>query len=145
MIALSGALLVVAIGLLLVRFFGGSVLYVYGCIGSTLLAGLALYQGVRQRADEGLPGVGGQGAGQHGVDGLGTSTAKPGPHPDTGGHMSLLPTAVSTDVDTVLILPDRTRYHRPSCRYVAAAPHSTAMTRHEAVDLGHQPCGVCRP
>ena len=46
--------------------------------------------------------------------------------------------------DRVIAYPDRSRFHRPDCRY-AALPGGEKLTRDTAVRRGYDPCGVCKP
>lgn len=46
---------------------------------------------------------------------------------------------------TVVVIPDRGRYHRPDCRYVRGAAGAVELTRAQAGRQGFEPCGVCKP
>lgn len=52
--------------------------------------------------------------------------------------------AVSSDDDRVVAYPDRSRFHRPDCRY-ASIPGGEKIAREAAVRRGYDPCGVCKP
>jgi hypothetical protein len=59
---------------------------------------------------------------------------------------SSVPEAPSTtDLGTVVIIPDRGRFHRSACRYVKNASDTRTRTRPQAVGEGYVPCGVCKP
>jgi hypothetical protein len=49
------------------------------------------------------------------------------------------------DSGTVVIIPDRGRFHRSACRYVKNATDTRTRTRTQAVGEGYVPCGVCKP
>jgi hypothetical protein len=46
---------------------------------------------------------------------------------------------------TVVVIPQRSRFHVPQCRFVRDVVGTEQMTRAQAEDQGHQPCDVCRP
>lgn len=50
----------------------------------------------------------------------------------------------SADDDRVIAYPDRSRFHRPDCRY-ASIPGGEKIARDAAVRRGYDPCGVCKP
>ena len=52
--------------------------------------------------------------------------------------------AVTGDDDRVVAYPDRSRFHRPDCRY-ASIPGGEKIAREAAVRRGYDPCGVCKP
>jgi hypothetical protein len=49
------------------------------------------------------------------------------------------------DLGTVVVIPDRGRFHRSACRYVRNATDTRTRTRSQAVGEGYVPCGVCKP
>lgn len=46
--------------------------------------------------------------------------------------------------ERVVAYPDRSRFHRPDCRY-AALPGGEKIARDTAIRRGYDPCGVCKP
>lgn len=48
------------------------------------------------------------------------------------------------DQDRVVAYADRSRFHRPECRY-ASIPGGEKIARAAAVRRGYDPCGVCKP
>lgn len=46
--------------------------------------------------------------------------------------------------DRVVAYADRSRFHRPDCRY-ASIPGGEKIMRESAVRRGYDPCGVCKP
>jgi hypothetical protein len=45
----------------------------------------------------------------------------------------------------VVVIPDRGRFHTPSCRFVREVLGTEELTRNQAERQGYQPCGVCKP
>ena len=43
------------------------------------------------------------------------------------------------------MIPDRGRFHLPSCRFVRDALGTEELTRAQAGKQGYQACGVCKP
>ena len=52
--------------------------------------------------------------------------------------------APEDDAGRVVAYADRSRFHRPDCRY-AAAPGGERVARETALRRGYDPCGVCKP
>ncbi|MDP9069059.1 MAG: hypothetical protein M3N53_12045 [Actinomycetota bacterium] len=48
------------------------------------------------------------------------------------------------DGDRVIAYADRSRFHRPDCRY-ASIPGGEEISRQAAQRRGYDPCGVCKP
>ncbi len=46
--------------------------------------------------------------------------------------------------DAVVAYPDRSRFHRPECRY-ASLPGGEKISRDAAMRRGYDPCRVCKP
>ena len=75
---------------------------------------------------------------------------KPQPTPQPAGRAESEPTQATAVVpaedeqDSVIAYPDRSRFHRPDCRY-AALPGGEKLVRETAVRRGYDPCGVCKP
>jgi hypothetical protein len=46
---------------------------------------------------------------------------------------------------TVVVIPDRGKYHRPECRYVRGAVGAEQRTKTQASKQGFTACGVCKP
>ena len=45
---------------------------------------------------------------------------------------------------TVVVVPDRDKYHKETCRY-AKNPAAMTMTKAAARRQGYKPCGICKP
>jgi hypothetical protein len=46
---------------------------------------------------------------------------------------------------SVVVIPDRGRFHRAECRYVRGAADAQELTKAQAARQGYEPCGVCSP
>lgn len=47
--------------------------------------------------------------------------------------------------ETVVVIPERGRFHRPDCRYVRDVEGAREMTKTGARRQGYSACGVCKP
>ena len=56
-----------------------------------------------------------------------------------------VPTAAPTKRGGVIVMPDRGKFHTPSCRYVRGAEGALELTRAAATRQGYVACGVCNP
>lgn len=61
------------------------------------------------------------------------AAAKPAPKPRT-----------SAAEVTVVVIPDRDKFHKDSCRY-AKSPAAMTMPKGAARKEGYKPCGICKP
>jgi hypothetical protein len=50
-----------------------------------------------------------------------------------------------TRAGSVVVVPDRDRYHRHDCRFVRDAPDAEVLSKTAAGRQGFTPCGVCKP
>ncbi len=55
------------------------------------------------------------------------------------------PHAAAPPVEDVVLVPERGRYHRPTCRYARGVASAQRMGADAARAAGHQPCGICKP
>ncbi len=162
MIVISGALVLVALVLLVVGLTMTDLPFVYGSIAVSLLALVFLVLGILQRRNEQLPAASG-----------GPSPApSPSPAPTEGATAALpvqtIPAAdlrkpgssvrvddeppVEQDAEEldeevggyVLVVPGRPRYHVEGCRYLAGKDVEEVDIL-DARDEGFTPCGVCKP
>jgi len=46
---------------------------------------------------------------------------------------------------SVVVVPDRTKYHLDGCRFVRGLSGAQVLTRAAAAGRGYAPCGVCKP
>ena len=66
----------------------------------------------------------------------------PGPGPQQTAPVPMV--GAEGDTDRVTAYADRSRFHRPECRY-ASAPGGERISRETALRRGYDPCGVCKP
>ena len=157
MIVISGALVLVALVLLVAGLIGGTLVLVYASIGVSIVSALALAAGVLQRRGE--PAVAADGVG----DLESTRIIAPAKPADRDLAAASSPAAaapaaavaVSEQAEpeddeeleyggTVFIVDGRPRYHVEGCRYLANK-ESEALDVLDAREEGFTPCGVCRP
>jgi hypothetical protein len=53
--------------------------------------------------------------------------------------------AAKTTAGVVIVIPDRGKFHRPGCRYLANASDTVELTKAQARRQGYEACGVCTP
>lgn len=134
MIVISGALVLVALVLLVIGLVGPSLGFVYASIGASLAAFAFLVIGVLQRRKE-----------EAVVDGAPASAADIAAAirtPDTAP----VPERVSASglVGDVLVVEGRPRYHVAGCRYLTGKD-ARAVEVGQAQADGFTACGVCKP
>ena len=65
------------------------------------------------------------------------------------GRTAVLPPADAVpspaDLDRVVVIADRTKFHVSDCRFVRLAADTSLLTRQAAQDQGYLGCGVCKP
>lgn len=66
------------------------------------------------------------------------STAK------SGAKKAAAKPAAATGASTVVVIPDRDKFHRDSCRY-AKNPAAMSMAKSAAKRQGYKPCATCKP
>jgi hypothetical protein len=135
-IVISGALVLVALVLLVIGLIGPSLGFVYASIGASLAAFAFLVVGILQRRKEEPVGI----------DGAPTSAA------DIAAAIRTPETRpVSTEELTtsgvegeVLVVEGRPRYHVGGCRYLTGKDATTVAVSQARAD-GYTACGVCKP
>lgn len=152
MIVISGALVLVALILLIVGVVGPDLTFVYASIGVSLVSLVFLVIGILQRR------------GDAGADA--DAAATPAPEVAQGPADSVttvLPSQVGTSrrvteqapiadsadeepraAGDVLVVEGRPRYHVEGCRYLSGK-QAELVDVLEARDEGFTPCGVCKP
>ncbi len=169
MIVISGALVLVALGLLIAGLVvSGGLALVYASIGVSLLSAAFLGLGVRQRrgelavtaaspAAEDSVVVRAPAAEQPAAEQPVTEQPSPPAPPAEAETVAVTPVVadeevapepvpaapVTTDAE-VYVVPGRPRYHAEGCRFLAGR-EVEGRTRAEARDEGFEPCGVCKP
>ena len=68
----------------------------------------------------------------------------PPPEPVVSHETQPVPVVDGDDDERVVAYADRSRFHRPECRY-ASVPGGERLTRSTATRRGYDPCGVCKP
>ena len=53
--------------------------------------------------------------------------------------------AKATGTAQVVVIPDRGKFHVPTCRFVKDVPGTVTLTKPTAKRQGYAPCGVCKP
>lgn len=69
---------------------------------------------------------------------------QPAPAAEPGSTQATPVVDAADEQDRVVAYPDRSRFHRPDCRY-AALPGGEKLARETAVRRGYDACGVCKP
>ena len=157
MIVISGALVLVALVLLVSGLVVSNLVLVYLSIGVSIVSALALFAGVLQRRGE--PAVAGESVGDLESTRI-IAAPKPADRDLAAASRPVVaaPVAVPTvepvpveDGDeeleyggTVFIVDGRPRYHVEGCRYLANK-EAEALDVLDAREEGFTPCGVCRP
>ena len=136
MIVISGALVLVALILLVIGLVSASLTFVYASIAVSVLSFVALIVGVVQRRGQDQAAEGGAS-----VD----AEVVPAPQDDVTDVAPVRRPAVVPAVGgEVLVVAGRPRYHVEGCRYLAGKdPESVDVAR--AVEEGFTACGVCKP
>ena len=67
--------------------------------------------------------------------------------PSTGGTTTRVSArgAAPAAGASVVVVPDRDRFHRPECRFVRGATGATTLPKASASRQGYAACGVCKP
>ena len=149
MIVISGALVLVALVLLVIGIAAGELPFVYASIIVSLVSLAFLVVGILQRRGEMLPDEepASDDTATEPVSGAGDSSTTVAPvqpaAPDTP------PIADSADEEletggTVLVVTGRPRYHVVGCRYLTGKAAEPVEVR-DAREGGFTPCGVCKP
>ena len=171
MIVISGALVLVALVLLLIGIVGPELAFVYASIAVSLVSLAFLVIGIRQRRDEVLPGQESNpapGAEPSSATAGAAPVSSPivvsptdGPRADRARSsadrsdevqaVAVVPGWTQPDEQvgleqggTVLVVAGRPRYHVEGCRYLSGKA-AQAIDVLDALEEGFTPCGVCKP
>ena len=200
MIVISGALVLVALVLLVVGIVGTGLGFVYGSIAVSLVSLGFLIIGIAARRGETLPDSNGSprvgavpGAADDAAPAVGEQAVdlprpdlqpllddvpadEPSPRVVTPAETTATvqntpapvkklaparkpaplkktaPSAAGTSAapagrraGSVVVIPDRGRFHRPECRYVRGVDTAETLSRAAATRQGYDACGVCKP
>ncbi len=160
MIVISGALVLVALVLLVVGVVGPDLAFVYASIAVSLVSLVFLVVGILQRRGDPL------------TDAEGVDTPEPGIEDDPAEGLTVRPSSVrraapvvADDVEPlaadvapaadpfdsepppggdVLVVEGRPRYHVVGCRYLSGKTPEAVAVGQARVE-GFTPCGVCKP
>jgi uncharacterized Zn finger protein (UPF0148 family) len=153
-IVISGALVLVALVLLVIGLVSTALGFVYASIAVSVVSFLFLIVGIIQRRGETAPESA-------------AATVSPSPANDVEGVTAIIPAARRPDPDlalaasepavtapaagdssaaegSVLVVEGRPRYHVEGCRYLAGKDASVLPVA-EARSEGYTACGVCKP
>ena len=171
MIVISGALVLVALVLLLIGIVGPALAFVYASIAVSLVSLVFLVIGIRQRRDEVLPGqetTPAPGAEVSSATAEAATVSSPAAVSPTDGPradrvrtsadasdevqaVAVVPGRTEPDEQvgleqggTVLVVAGRPRYHVEGCRYLTGKA-AQAIDVLDALEEGFTPCGVCKP
>ena len=151
MIVISGALVVVAIVLLIIGLISGTLGFIYASIAGSVVAFIFLIVGVMQRRGEevpapaaGAPALASSGD-VEGVTAIIPAGSRPlpsdGAAPRSRDTAAAAPAAVS---GSVLVVEGRPRYHVAGCRYLTGKDADEVPVDKARSD-GFTACGVCKP
>lgn len=146
MIVISGALVLVALILLIIGLIDPSLGFVWASIGVSLASFAFLAVGILQRRKEDQPAAGELATGLLPSGGIpadateGVSTLAPVMRKATGTAA----TSAGSAAGTVLVVAGRPRYHVEGCRYLTGKEADRADVS-DAREEGFTACGVCKP
>ena len=154
MIVISGALVLVALILLVIGLIGQDLIWVYLSIGVSLGAFAFLVIGILQRRKEEMPG-----SGDAPVEDLAAAPEGMRPVDPSEGVKTVPASAARTTVmatpptasassgsgeGKVLVVAGRPRYHVEGCRYLTGKD-AESVDAADAREEGFTACGVCKP
>ena len=153
MIVISGALVLVALVLLVIGVVGPDLTFVYASIAVSLVSLVFLVIGILQRRGETAPAAEAAPVREQAPDAESEGVTTVLPAQGSGATASSVeePAPVAETVDeeletggTVLIVEGRPRYHVDGCRYL----NNKTAEKIDVLDAreeGFTPCGVCKP
>ena len=151
MIVISGALVLVALVLLVIGVVDPSLAFVYASIAVSLVSLVFLVIGILQRRGEPLPGAeacrsrGRRDAGRRPAPRRATAVDPAAePHRGRGARRRDGPRTSPRTGGTVLVVAGRPRYHVAGCRYLTGKDAEGVDVR-DAREEGFTACGVCKP
>jgi hypothetical protein len=143
-IVISGALVVVAIVLLIIGLFSGDLPYIYASIAGSVVAFAFLIVGVVQRRGEDVPQLAGEPEVSTSSDVEGVTAIIPaGSRPRTDGASTADASGPAVS-GMVLVVEGRPRYHVAGCRYLTGKQAEEVPVGSARGD-GFTACGVCKP
>ncbi len=145
MIVISGALVLVALVLLVIGLIDPNLGFVYASIGVSLASFAFLVVGILQRRKEDVPGTEAaavETAPSTAAEPEGVSTLPTILRKAAGRAEEAAPEAVSAG--SVLVVAGRPRYHAEGCRYLTGKDADEVGIA-DAREEGFTACGVCKP
>ena len=160
MIVISGALVLVALVLLVIGLVSPDLPFVYASIGVSLASFAFLLVGILQRRKEDAAGATAEGAegpqaapagdgpiktGAAGLEGVGEAAVGTRAPSADAVPIAVVPSGSGRGkTGTVLVVAGRPRYHAAGCRYLVGKQAMTVDVV-AAREEGFTACGVCRP
>jgi hypothetical protein len=135
-IVISGALVLVALVLLVIGLIGPSLGFVYASIAASLAAFAFLVVGILQRRKEEPARAGAPGSAAEIAAAIRT--------PETSPVSAQELVAAGGPAGDVLVVEGRPRYHVAGCRYLTGKDAKTVSAASARAD-GYSACGVCKP
>jgi hypothetical protein len=153
-IVISGALVLVALVLLIIGVVGPDLTFVYASIAVSLVSLVFLVIGILQRRGETAPAVASTPATEPArdedpADSVTAVIPAQGPRGGSRKVVEEAPVAETADEELdsggiVLVVEGRPRYHVDGCRYLSGKDVEEVDVL-DARDEGFTPCGVCKP
>ena len=148
MIVISGALVLVALILLVIGLVSTSLPFVYASIAVSVVSFVFLLIGILQRRNEQLPETAGETAAPARpatADVEGVTAVVPGGSRAVASEPPAAPETEDAPVSgNVLVVAGRPRYHVSGCRYLTGKDYDEVEVG-AARDEGFTACGVCKP
>jgi hypothetical protein len=135
-IVISGALVLVALVLLVIGLIGPSLGFVYASIAASLAAFAFLVVGILQRRKEEPAVAGAPGSAEE----IAMAIRTPETSPVSGAELA----AAGGPTGDVLVVEGRPRYHVAGCRYLTGKDAKTVAASTARAE-GYSACGVCKP
>ena len=145
MIVISGALVLVALVLLIIGLVSTSLGFVYASIAVSVVSFVFLLVGILQRRGEQLPEAATADVGPRSSDVEGVTAIIPSSRAVADAPAAPEPAADAAPVSgQVLVVAGRPRYHVAGCRYLTGKDADEVDVQ-SARDEGFSACGVCKP
>jgi hypothetical protein len=145
-IVISGALVVVAIVLLIIGLISGTLGFIYASIAGSVVAFIFLIVGVMQRRGEEVPATAAGApalAASSDVEGV-TAIIPAGSRPLPSDAPATADEPAAALSGSVLVVEGRPRYHVSGCRYLTGKDPDEVPVE-KARSEGFTACGVCKP
>lgn len=141
MIVVSGALVLVALVLLIIGLLGTGLGFIWASIATSVVAGVFLLLGALQRRGEQPPALETAGGGADMLERVTAVSVRPREEEEPA-EPEFAPISSAGEVSVV---PGRPRYHVAGCRFLAGRPDVESIPVEQARGEGYTACGVCKP